>query len=220
MATLLADGLAPQLAAAAPALPLVLINIAGGPAIDSMNALILLRQRDPNLLRRRIVIHVLDQDDAGPFFGGNALAALMQHGAPLTGLDIAFRHEHYDWNAPASLEALLRDLGASGTIVAASSEGGLFEYGSDEAIVANLTALRAGHVCAVTGSVTSDDERRRRVMTASRFRLIPRGLNGFAPLAKRGGFRIARSEVRSSASRCSLCRRDCPAHLRRLACRS
>lgn len=193
VAALLADGLAPQLASAAPDAPLALVNIAGGPAIDSMNALILLRRRGVDLARP-IVIHVLDQDDAGPFFGNNALAALMANGAPLSGLDVTFRHRHYDWNAPAALDALLRDLSASGAVVAASSEGGLFEYGSDEAIVANLTALRAGNARAVAGSVTSDDERRRRALTASRFKLIPRGLKGFAPLAERSGFRIARSE--------------------------
>jgi hypothetical protein len=44
VAHLLADGLATALAQG-PALPLALVNIAGGPAIDSMNALILLRQR-------------------------------------------------------------------------------------------------------------------------------------------------------------------------------
>ncbi len=191
VARLLADGLADVLART-PGAPLALVNIAGGPAIDSMNALILLRRRDAALLQRQISIHVLDQDDAGPFFGNNALAALTAEGAPLTGLDIAFKHRHYDWNAPAMLETLLRE--CDGAIVGASSEGGLFEYGSDDAIIANLKALRAGNVRAVTGSVTSDDERHRHRLTATRFKLIPRGLAGFAPLAARGGFRIARSE--------------------------
>jgi hypothetical protein len=192
VATLLADGIGDALEAE-PAVPLHLVNIAGGPAIDSMNALILLRQRGADL-KRPIVIHVLDQDDAGPFFGSNALAALTADGAPLAGLDVTFRHRHYDWNAPATLEALLRELAASGAVVAASSEGGLFEYGSDEAIVGNLAALRAGNVRVIAGSVTSDDERRRRLVTASRFKLIPRGLQGFAPLAARAGWRVARSE--------------------------
>ena len=192
VATLLADGIGDALEAE-PAVPLHLVNIAGGPAIDSMNALILSRQRGADL-KRPIVIHVLDQDDAGPFFGSNALAALTADGAPLAGLDVTFRHRHYDWNAPAALEAVLRDLAESGAVVAASSEGGLFEYGSDEAIVGNLAALRAGNVRVIAGSVTSDDERRRRLVTASRFKLIPRGLQGFAPLAARAGWRVARTE--------------------------
>jgi len=193
VAHLLADDVAPALAQT-PDAPLHLVNIAGGPAIDSMNALILLRQRGGDLARRPIVIHVLDRDDAGPFFGRNALAALMQDGAPLAGLAVTFDHRPYDWNDPAALAALLRELDAAGAIIAASSEGGLFEYGSDDAIVANLQVLRAGNVRAVAGSVTSGDERRRRLVTASRFKLIPRGLEGFAPLAQRGGWRIARSE--------------------------
>jgi hypothetical protein len=189
VARLVADALSPELANAGSA-PLVLINIAGGSAIDSMNALILLRHHDGELLRRPIEIHVLDQDDAGPFFGSNALTALMQDGAPLAGLDVVFRHRRYDWNEPASLEVLLRDL-RPGAILAASSEGGLFEYGSDEAIVANLTALHAANVRFIAGSVTSSsDARRRHMITANRFNLHPRGLEGFAPLAGRAGYRI------------------------------
>jgi hypothetical protein len=184
--------LAPELTNAG-SVPLHLVNIAGGPAIDSMNALILLRRRGADL-NRPIVIDVLDQDDAGPFFGANALAALMADGAPLAGLDVAFRHRHYDWNETASLAALLRDLNASGAVVAASSEGGLFEYGSDDAIVANLSALRAANVKVVAGSVTSADQAHRRNVAVSRFKLHPRGLDGFRPLAERGGWRIARSE--------------------------
>jgi hypothetical protein len=192
VATLLADGLAPELTSAG-SVPLHLVNIAGGPAIDSMSALILLRRRGADL-NRPIVIDVLDQDDAGPFFGANALAALMADGAPLAGLDVAFRHRHYDWNETASLAARLRDLNASGAVVAASSEGGLFEYGSDDAIVANLSALRAANVKVVAGSVTSADQAHRRNVAVSRFKLHPRGLDGFRPLAERGGWRIARSE--------------------------
>lgn len=193
VARLTADALAAELDEAK-TVPLHLINIAGGPAIDSMNTLIMLNRRDGALLRRRVVIHVLDPDDAGPFFGKNALAALMAADAPLAGLDIAFDHRSYDWNAAGPLEVLVRDLAASGAVIAASSEGGLFEYGSDAAIVANLQALHAGGARSVTGSVTSADEARRRMITATRFKLTPRGLEGFAPLAARGGYQIAQAE--------------------------
>jgi hypothetical protein len=194
VARLTADGLASELTAAQTA-PLHLINIAGGPAADSMNALTILNRRGGNLLRRRITIHVLDPDEGGPFFGRNALAALAAEGGPLAGLDVTFDHRRYDWNEPAPLEALLRDIAPSHAVVAASSEGGLFEYGSDDAIVANLEALRAGGVRLIAGSVTSNDEARRRMITASRFKIIPRGLEGFAPLAKRGDYRIAQTET-------------------------
>ena len=194
VARLIADALVAELAGAKAA-PLHLINIAGGPAIDSMNSLIMLNRRHGELLQRQIVIHVLDPDEAGPFFGKNALAALMTEGGPLAGLDIVFDHRSYDWDTSAALELLVRDLAASGAVIAASSEGGLFEYGSDQAIVANLEALRAGGATLIAGSVTSDDEARRRLITTSRFKLIPRGLLGFAPLAARGGYRIAQAET-------------------------
>lgn len=194
VARLVADALVPALVAA-PTAQLHLINIAGGPAVDSMNTLLILNRRDSRLLRRPIVIHVLDSDEAGPFFGRNALVALTADAGPLAGLNVTFDHRNYDWNEPASLVALLRELKAAGAIVAASSEGGLFEYGSDEAIAANLEALRAGGVALIAGSVTSNDETHRRRISASRFKLIPRGLAGFAPLADRGGYRIARAET-------------------------
>lgn len=194
VARLLADALVSDLQRA-PSAPLHVINIAGGTTIDSLNALIVLRRRAADLLRRPIVIHVLDQDDAGPFFGRNALAALMRESAPLAGLDIIFDHRHYDWDDTAVLQALLQEIKASNAVVAASSEGGLFEYGTDAAIVANLKALRAAGVVAVAGSVTSGDEVRRRMLSLNRLRLFPRGLEGFAPLAARGGYRIARAET-------------------------
>ena len=55
------------------------------------------------------------------------------------------RHNAYDWNDPAPLVRLLAGLTGRGGIIAASSEGGLFEYGTDDAVIANLAALgRAG----------------------------------------------------------------------------
>jgi hypothetical protein len=192
-ARLLADGLATDLSAAAPGTPLYLINIAGGPAIDSLNALILLQRENPGLLQRPIAIHVLDRDEAGPFFGANALAAFRAEGRPLAGLEITFQHLPYDWNQSAPLKKLLVDLTTSPAIIAASSEGGLFEYGSDDAIIANLQALHAGGVRLVAGSVTKDDEARRRMIVVSKFKLVPRGLHGIAPLAHRGGYTMAQA---------------------------
>jgi hypothetical protein len=193
---LLADGVEPLLAANSAA-PLVLINIGGGPAIDSLNALILLRRRNPALLARPMAIHVLDIDAAGPRFGAAALAALSAPYQPLTGLAITFTHDHYDWNAPPPLADLVGQAASQGAIVAASSEGALFEYGSDEAIAANLLALHKDRRGAkvMVGSVTSTDALHRQSVANTRFKLVPRGLEGFRPLAERGGFRIARSEA-------------------------
>jgi hypothetical protein len=196
IAGLIAEGVADELAAAGAGSPLSLINIGGGPALDSINALILLRRARPELLHRPIAIEVLDSSPDGAFFGANALAALRADEGPLAGLDIVLRHHDYDWNTPPPLAGLVAKLVSTGAIIAASTEGALFEYGSDEAIVANLTALRANGTGArlVAGSVTCADETRRRMIARTRFKLIPRGVAGFAPLAAQAGFRIAKVE--------------------------
>jgi hypothetical protein len=194
VATLLAEGIARDRAFTGAA-PLHLINIAGGPALDSINGLLLLKHKRPDLLRRAIVIHVLDRDPDGAFFGANALDVLKGEGGPLEGIDVSFVHQDYDWDQSAALAQLMQDLTAAGALVIASSEGGLFEYGSDQAIVDNLRILHEG-ARFVAGSVTNGDAIRRRMIAMSRFKLIPRGLAGFAPLAAAAGFAIA--EARSA----------------------
>jgi hypothetical protein len=194
IAKFLAKALIEPLSASAGA-PLHLLNIAGGPALDSINTILFLSPDRPELLQRPIVIDVLDMQADGPAFGANALDALKQAGAPLNALSIEFRHQPYDWNTPATLTPLLAALRSTGAVVAASSEGGLFEYGSDEAIIGNLKTLREGGVDFVSGSVTSASDSRKRMIANTKFNLVPRGLAGFVPLATRGGYEIARSET-------------------------
>src|ERR1700726_134784 len=107
IARLIAEGVADDLAAAGAAAPLSLINIGGGPAMDSINALILLRRARPDLLNRPIGTEALDCSPDGAFFGANALAPLKAHGGPHHGLDIVMRHHDHDWNVPSLLEALV-----------------------------------------------------------------------------------------------------------------
>jgi len=106
-----------------------------------------------------------------------------------------FQHHAYDWNDTAPLARLLAGLAARGAIIAASSEGGLFEYGTDDAVVANLTALARAGVPIVAGSVTSSSAVRKRMIAQARFRLFARGVEGFAPLAERSGYAIAESRT-------------------------
>ncbi len=194
IARLLAEALLAPLAAA-PDAPLTLVNIAGGPALDSINALIMLAREHATLIHRPIAIHVFDAQQDGPTFGARALLALTASEGPLHGLDVQFQHHAYDWNDTTPLARLLADLAAHGAIIAASSEGGLFEYGTDDAIVANLTALARAGVPVVAGSVTSSGEARKRMIAQTRFRLFARGLEGFAPLAERSGYAIAESRT-------------------------
>src|SRR5215510_4473748 len=192
IARLLAEALLAPLAAA-PDAPLHLVNIAGGPALDSINALIMLARAPATLIHRPIAIDVFDAQQDGPTFGARALLALTAPGEPLHGLEVQFQHHAYDWNDTAPLAHLLAGLAARGVVIAASSEGGLFEYGTDDAVVANLTALARAGVPIVAGSVTSSSEVRRRMIAQARFRIFARGLEGFAPLAERSGYAIAES---------------------------
>jgi hypothetical protein len=192
VAKLLAEALRAPLAAA-PEAPLHLVNIAGGPALDSINALIMLARTRATLIRRALAIHVFDAQQDGPTFGARALLALTAPEGPLHGIEVQFQHHAYDWNDTAPLARLLAELAARGAIIAASSEGGLFEYGTDDAVVANLTALARAGVPIVAGSVTSSTKLRKRMIAQTRFRLFARGLEGFAPLAERSGYAIAES---------------------------
>ncbi len=158
VARLLVEGLVPTLSTR-PGLPLHMVNIAGGPAMDSLNALLLLRRDHPALLEGRPVrIHVLDLDRGGPAFGARALEAMRTGEAPLGGLDVTFTHHDYDWTTPARLAGIVAGWGPEPALIVASSEGGLFEYGGDDTVTANLAALGrlvpAGTMLA--GSVTRD----------------------------------------------------------------
>ena len=84
IARLLAQALLAPLADAADA-PLHLVNIAGGPALDSINALIMLARAHATAIHRPIAIHVLDVQQDGPTFGARALHALTAPGGRCMG---------------------------------------------------------------------------------------------------------------------------------------
>lgn len=194
-AMLLAEGLQESLVQS-PRKPLHLLNIAGGTAIDSLNALILLQQKDPALLRRPITIFVLDIDSLAPDFGARALSVLTAPGHILSGLDLHFEHQVYDWNDTRLLVDRIEQSAASQAILAASSEGGLFEYATDSAIVANLQALAAPYAGTevIVGSVTNADPLRRASIKRARFKVVPRGVEGILSLAAQAGLELTRVE--------------------------
>jgi hypothetical protein len=170
---------------------LQLINIGGGTAIDSLNILILLRRTASALLARPITLQVLDRDSAGPEFGRRALEALTNDG-PLRGLDVEFTHVPYDWRDVSTLTEVGRQASATGAVIAASTEGALFEYGEDPTILANLKALHpVPGLVAVGGTVTRADPLTAAQITASRFKLIPRSPAAFAELARQAGFTVS-----------------------------
>ena len=193
MSRFIADGLAPALARRT-AEPLHLLNVAAGPAMDSLNTLLLLQKQDAEFLRsREVFIHVLDLESEAPDFGRRALVALQSDGAPLHGLKIEYQFTSYDWGDAKTLRELLARLAIGTGIFAASSEGGLFEYGSDEEIVANLETLMAGTPAdtLMVGTIGRPDgpalHLRRRL---SRGAARPRSLEVFSALARRGGWSV------------------------------
>jgi hypothetical protein len=188
VATLAADALAPRLARA-PTRPLTLVDIAGGPASGALNTLLLRRATQPEALAGRpITIDVLDGDVEGPAFGARSLAALSVPGAPLHGLDIRLARFAYDWHDTGVLARHLDGLG--GHVVAVSSEGGLFEYGSDAAIGANLATIRdhADAATTVVGSVTRGDGAVGDARGGNSVATIPRTLEEFRALAAGAGW--------------------------------
>ena len=188
MATLAAEGLASELRAR-PGAPLHLLEIAGGPSADALNALILLDRagaaggaagaRSVSTTSMRM----------GPAFAANMLAALKM--GPLGGCDIEMAHVTGSWAETGKLRDLLADVPPD-AIVAAMSEGGWFEYGSDSEIAGVLKML-APRVGIVVGSVTRNDRLNQLIRRHSRAVTVPRGLERFAQLIAPTGYRIARS---------------------------
>jgi hypothetical protein len=195
VARLLVEGLTPELRIH-PKATLHLLNIGGGPAIDSMNALILLQKEQPGLLSgRHIIIYSLDLDEAGPSFGARALDALQEESGPLRGLAIDFRHVQYDWSDPRILRKLVNSFDSrDGMIVSASSEGALFEYGSDEEIEANLKTLyeTTSAESVIVATVTRADDMGRLFNRASRAAIHLRGLDAFTALSLRAGWKVTK----------------------------
>jgi hypothetical protein len=136
---------------------LCMINIAGGAASDSINTLFLIQKENPDLLKnRKIELDLLDLDTFGPAFAENCITELKANGGRFNGLDISFRYIQYDWNDPEILESVLKE--KKDWIISCSSEGGLFEYCSDEVIEKNLGALlnSSNPDLLITGSLLHD----------------------------------------------------------------
>lgn len=187
VATLLAEALAPLLAAD-PTAPLHLLEIAGGPSADGLNALLFLEQKGL-LAGRQVTVDIYDLDGDGPAFAAAMLEALKA--GKLAGREIVCRHITGNWSDAARLAEAVAAIPA-GAVVAATSEGGLFEYGSDADITGALRVL-ALRVDIVTGSVTRNDRLNRLMKLHSQAPTVARGLERFAELIAPTGYRIARS---------------------------
>ena len=157
------------------------------------------REHPDWLAGRRISIHVLDLDREGATFGSRAAAALLGEGGPLHGLALPFEHIAYNWGDASGLSRVLDRLEPD-AVVAGSTEGALFDYGSDEEIVANLTALRGvtPDDFVMVGSVVRDEKSldprmRGAVAMADRPAIRYLGLDAFRSLALAAGWAVDRS---------------------------
>jgi hypothetical protein len=133
------DGLVPQLKRF-PQKELCFLNIGGGAASDSINALILILKENQSLLEnRKTGIHVFDIDTDSTLFAQRCVEALKAQGSHFYNQDISFNHIEYDWKDTEELIGFLSEKKES--LIMCTSEGGIFEYGSDEEIINNLNIL-------------------------------------------------------------------------------
>jgi hypothetical protein len=190
-AQLLAEGLAGVLPAH-PGRPIVCLNIGGGAGADSWNALMLLQAAHPELMANRTAaITVLDVDAAGPSFGERAVAALQGSGGPLSSMSVRLQYVIYDWSDASRLPGIVGASPADAVCVV-SSEGALFEYGTDQQIVENLRELRvaAPAVRAIAGTVTRDSAATRASRASTRVTTVPRSIETFRDLASAAGWQV------------------------------
>jgi hypothetical protein len=166
--------------------------------MDSLNALLRL-WRDPAkpLAGRRVRILVLDLEPDGAAFGAAALAALMEPGAPLHGLDAALEHRPYDWNDASALDRALDSLPPA-ALLAVSSEGGLWNYAPDAVVISHFQTLarRAPQGTTFTGSISEADGAGQALKLASLARLELRSLDAFTALAAAQGWQRLASRQR------------------------
>jgi len=198
VARLVADAIAALPAAESAADRTVhLVNLGGGTAVDSLNALLLLAAERPDALAGcSFAVEVLDLGREGPDFGARALAALQAPGAPLAGVDASLRFHGYDWSRAGDLPEVLTDAGvpADGTPAVVSSEGGLFEYAGDDDVVANLRAL--GEACPSGTVVVGSAFRETAVVTTMRrmsgMTFVSRSPERLDELGSPGGWHVDR----------------------------
>ncbi len=95
----------------------------------------------------------------------------------------------------AVLQNTLSAVGAEDSIVAISSEGALFEYGSDDEIIRNLVALRNGVPggTVMVGSLTRNDGLALLLNESNRIRIRLRGLDVFEDVIRRAGWTLERT---------------------------
>lgn len=195
VAELLATVLATRLGTA-PDRPLWLVSLAGGAAMESLNALARLQRVAPALVAARATrVLVLDPDTRMTGFGRAALAEWRAPGGPLHGVRVELGRVAYDWHDPESLTGVLATIPGS-ALVAIVSEGGLFDYADDASVATHLRTIRARcpPETVVCGTVNLQGRAGTFLNRGSRVAVHPRSLEAIRDLAASAGWSVA--EVR------------------------
>lgn len=180
---------------ASPGKDLCLINIGGGTATDSLNALILIHKSEPELISEiKIELNILDVDDYGPYFACRCAEALISETGVLNGIKLSCRHNSYNWRDVSGLGELLKRRTEWVSIF--SSEGGLFEYASEEDIVNNLRIISQNvrNGTSFSGSVVKDpfnvDPVFSETLDLTTIKPVQYGMEGLKMLAEKSGWSI------------------------------
>jgi hypothetical protein len=174
-----------------PAAPLHLINISGGPSMDSINAFLLLGD---DLINRDVHLHILDCDEIGPNFGLAAIKTMQQPEAPFSKLKLTANHIPYNWSDITPFKSLMQQLKEKQAIVLVASEGGLFEYGSDEDILAHLQLIKQlGPGIGCAGTVVRNSSTAHAIKKMSGMSIRPMALESIEQLLQARGFGLTRT---------------------------
>jgi len=182
--------------------PLHLLNVAGGPANDSLNTLLLLNRDNPDLLlRRKSTIHLLDLDANGSRFAANALAAWQTDGAPLHGVQVELKTSSFDWSQAASLDTVFESI-ARDAVVLVTSEGGLFDYGADADILTTLSAIHqwAPNDAQICGTLSTPSDAGQAIRRGSVASVITRTVDDFTGLVAKARWVLAEYWTRPTSS--------------------
>jgi hypothetical protein len=152
-------------------------------------------------IMRRLLRGSMLGEAVGRSRGSFLVVVQVQHvdaGRPLVALHQQRVEAVNGWRDTAALAGVV----AEAPVTVVSSEGALFEYGSDEEIAANLRALRG--VPRVVGSVTRAGPLTDRLLAGGGVAIRPRALDAFARLAGGAGWDLERSIDRPFSHQVSL----------------
>jgi hypothetical protein len=171
------------------------INVGGGPSVDSVNVVKMLVDNNPNIfIDRSLEIAIFDRDLLGPEYAKKSFIELV-------GCDnkkVTLKTVYYDWS---KIDVLKEYLNANhDKIIIYVSEGGIFEYGTKEEIIENLNELatiKTKNIVVFGSVVKAEDEINKGYLASSKISGIQLkfwGVKGLAKLIENTSWEIEQSE--------------------------